>query len=108
MMHSPARSATAIKVLGNVKSGGDSAVGNGAIAVGVLETAEGGVDSWLNAAEVVGTGGLIGTAGVAVTAVVGTWVGGRVRLGSGEAAGMGVSVACWSSPTRFRLPSGFC
>jgi hypothetical protein len=105
-MHSPHRSARAIKVLGNMEAGGADAVGTGAIPVGVLEAAEGGVESWPNAAEGVAGGGLASAAGVAGTGVVGAWVGGRVWLGSGEAAGRGVSVACWTGPTRLRLPSG--
>jgi hypothetical protein len=93
-MHRPARSATAIKVLGKVKAEGGGAVGSGAISVAVLEADERGVESWPTASEGIGVGGVTSAADVAVTARVGAWVGGRVRLGSGEATGTGVSVAC--------------
>ena len=96
MMHSPARSATAIKALGKVKAVGEGAVGSGAISVGVLEAAGGGVESWPTAAEGVAARGVTSSVGVAATARVGAWVGSRVELGSGEVAGMGVSVAGWS------------
>lgn len=110
-MHNPTKNTLANKRIGALEvevEGTAEAVTAEVVSTSVVAPGkvEAGVETWAAAADedVAGTGVATGSLAVAVRTTVDGSVGGRVEVGRN----VGFPVAAGASPTRLKLPSGFC